>query len=485
MSTHPPGVSGAAASSGGLTTFLRSIVHNSPTLAQETSFLVFANDHNEEVELTAQLKFPPWFSRRLHFDNFQVTLGNASVIDVHKFPEKIRCLAPAPFSNINDIVRYSGIWRSLKRAYGAMVAISVLNARHVLVTDPDGFAWKDLSAADIIRHSRAGVWFSDHRGTGGQNPKLAVERPPKPDTTSRARQFCSLHPWAAAFHVPGWEEHGARMAIGRDWASWEQASELLLPAPDADVADDAMLVLDAKPFHEMVHTIETHWRAPLAEAVLLALTTPGTLYKHCVRGDVFFLELTYRSYLFHRRHRPSSHKDTNPITFLNATARIEAHLPVAALPVGYAYRSSTPLPEVTRNWYHASPSGYSRLWLHVKGGNEPRNGHDEETALRELYTRAPGPLVAFRHDFGAIGNLTHACAVMTAVLRLSAPAAALQLSSGPIPAELWRTCESLRAARVGGPFVVEESLHQAGGSAVSPANLPRYIAHRSEWVPSY
>ena len=70
---------------------------------------MFANDHNEEVELTAQLKFPPWFSRRLHFDNFQATLGNASVIDVHKFPEKIRCLAPAPFSNINDIVRYSGI----------------------------------------------------------------------------------------------------------------------------------------------------------------------------------------------------------------------------------------------------------------------------------------------------------------------------------------------------------------------------------------
>ncbi|MGA1619590.1 MAG: hypothetical protein ACO37F_13910, partial [Pirellulales bacterium] len=45
-------------------------------------------------------------------------------LDVHALPERIRCLAPSDFSHIKDLLRYSSIWRSLKRAYGARFAFA-------------------------------------------------------------------------------------------------------------------------------------------------------------------------------------------------------------------------------------------------------------------------------------------------------------------------------------------------------------------------
>jgi len=272
------------------------------------------------------------------------------------------------------------------------------------------------------------------------------------------------------------------MAVGRDWAAWEVASAELLPAPDADLADDPLVLLEAVAFRSLLSEIEAFWRAPLLEAVLLALTTPSSLYKHCVRGDVFYLELLYRAYL-HRHHRTR-------VRFHNATAAIEAVLPAAARPRGYHYRGSgsaaLPSGVNTDRWYHPGPSGLSRLWLHVGGDGD---GGD---ALRALYAPswgAPSPSsagrldspvgrghVAFRHDFSS-ANASHACAVVAALLRLPAAAAALQLSSG-VPAQLLTTqCSDVL------PRGHAQLLHAfAAGGAVPP---PSYWRHRSEWGPDF
>lgn len=231
--------------------------------------------------------------------DFQSTLhafatGRNASLDVHGFPERIRCLSPLDFGHVKDILRYSGIWRSLKRAYGARLAFAEFRAHHVMVTDPDGFAWKDVAPRDIVRHSHR-VYYSDHRGSVGKAEVAArFERPPRPDTNARARFFCSVHPWARTLRSTAYDEHAARWAIGRDWAAWEESvGDLrLMPSPDADLADDALLVLERASFDDLWSTIEAFHRAPFAEAVLLALTSPASLYKHCVRGDVLFLELT-------------------------------------------------------------------------------------------------------------------------------------------------------------------------------------------------
>ena len=125
---------------------------------------------------------------------------------------------------------------------GARLAFHELRPSHVLVTDADGFFWKRVRAADLLAASSAAVWFADHRGaaaggaSGGASASVATaaaERPPRPDTNMRARQFCSLHPWVASERSVVWGEHAARMAIGRDWAAWEAATAAFLPAPDA------------------------------------------------------------------------------------------------------------------------------------------------------------------------------------------------------------------------------------------------------------
>ena len=165
-------------------------------------------------------------------------------------------------------------------------------------------------------------------------------------------------------------------------------------------------------------------------------------------------------------------------------------LPAAARPRGYHYRGSgsaaLPSGVNTDRWFHPGPSGLSRLWLHVGGDGD---GGD---ALRALYAPsrgAPSPSgagwldspvgrghVAFRHDFSS-ANASHACAVVAALLRLPAAAAALQLSSG-VPAQLLTTqCSDVL------PRGHAQLLHAfAAGGAVPP---PSYWRHRSEWGPDF
>ena len=511
---------------------LQSFAANAPTLAGEAPLVLYATDDAEAAELTARLaQAPPWPARfpSPRVRSFQRSLGDVALLDVHGLPEKIKCLAPVDFRSVVDVLRFGSVFRSLKRAYGARQALAELGAAHVLVTDADGFAWKDVSAAAVVAHAQT-IWYSDHRGAaaagGGGAVAAAAERPPLPDTNARARQFCSLHPWAASLRSTAWDDHAARMAIGRDWVAWEEASRELLPAPDADVADDPLLVLEAESFGALWAEVETFWRAPLAEATLVALTTPSSLYKHCVRGDVFFLEVLYRSYLYrHRRHpHHPHHADAAEVAaaahtaaaaapastvgplgaaaagrryhFRNATALIEAALPAVARPRGYHYRhaADATLPSAvdTGRWYHPGPSGFSRLWLHATGAD----GGAFAAAAHALYAGGgvgkEEPRVAFRHDYGTLGggggenvpnapNASHACAVLAAVLRLPAPAAALQLS-GAVPAEaLWRECaDVLRAAgdtaRPHGPFV------EVSRGVVPP---PSYWKHRGEWAPDF
>lgn len=147
---------------------------------------------------------------------------------------------PRPFASVEDLLRYGAIWRTLKRAYGASIAVDEMRASHVLVTDADGFVWKDVSVSAIIQSSNT-LWYADHRG---RSPTLDIERSPHVDTHARARSYCSMHPWVSKLlKIGAWETHGPRMAIGRDWQAWEEliAKEELLPAPDSDIADDPLL----------------------------------------------------------------------------------------------------------------------------------------------------------------------------------------------------------------------------------------------------
>ena len=419
-------------------------------------------------------------------------MSTNGTLDVHQFPERIQCIAPFTMPNVRDIVRYSAVWRSIKRAYGARVAFDDLNAEHVMVTDPDGFAWRDLAAADIVRHSQE-IWYSDHRGGsshGPAGPMVNAERPPRPDTNARARAFCSLHPWAATRQSSEWADHAARMAIGRDWAAWEAAAADLMPAPDADLADEPLLVLDRGPFLRLWVRVEAHWHAGFADAILVALTTPSSLYKHCVRGDVFFLELSYRAWLFKHHRREGGEGSVGGggggsrlFSFRNSTQKlVESPLPRAAHPVGYAYRPSTLPLAVDRQWYHAGPSGLSRIWLHL-GAQEALDSR----AVAAVFEHPPAPRVAFRHDFSLLAdagaNATfaaeHACRVINTVLQLQAPAAALQLASGPVPPGLWSRCAALQANGSRSTPVGPES------GAAGPSGAEPYMRHRSEWMPGY
>lgn len=579
VATHPPLDDGGGRHAGADVAsagdqFLASLAHHAPTFAREVPTILFATDPDEAATLsrrTLGARGGRHFPMKLLVRDFQTTLHtfadagqtkNASTLDVHALPERIRCLAPSDFSHIKDLLRYSSIWRSLKRAYGVRLAFADLHASHVMVSDPDGFAWRDLSPREVIRSSYL-VPFSDHRGVVPPTQIAArFERPPRPDTNARARLFCSLQPWLSTLGSALHAEHAARFAIGRDWAAWEHlVLELsLLPAPDADLADDPLLVLERGAFDELWTAVEAHWRADFAEAVLLALTSPASLYKHCVRGDVLFLEILYKAYLHHRQHRSGRGSSdsgssgsgssgsgssgsgssrevsagaaapTSTLTsaasqreeqanredgsyrfrsyrFRNSTARIlespSAALAAAARPVGYRYQPSALPHHIDQKWYHASPSGLSRLWLYAQTEEAAR-------AAGELYEDSHQPLVAFRHDFRGVeaaiassgggggghpghvngSSSAHACLVAGAVMRMKGSAAALQLGSGGVPASLWRECALPHHVGHGsGGGASErgegEDVDNVAGNA-GPGDSPRpYARHRVEWVPDY
>ena len=287
---------------------VQSLASNSPTLAREAPLMLYATDATEAALLTAPT--PSWPTKIL-VRHFQAAVG--ADVDVHRLPEKIKCIAPVDFRGVGDIVRYSAVFRSLKRLYGGRAALDELPVRHVLVTDADGFAWKDVSASAIVAQAQT-IWYSDNRGAAGAGP---AERPPLVDTLARARLFCSLHPFAATLRSPAWDEHAPRMAVGRDWAAWEVASAELLPAPDADLADDPLVLLEAHrlsqaaarsrvagglpvarvppyesrlpsgsphcicmqavTFRSLLSELEAFWRAPLLEAVSLTRSVARTL----------------------------------------------------------------------------------------------------------------------------------------------------------------------------------------------------------------
>ena len=336
---------------------LTSLRINAPELYATARVLLLATDDAELAALKPQ-------AGEVLLRSFATALrersSNASFADVHRMPEAIGCLAPRPFASVEDLLRYGAIWRTLKRAYGASIAVDEMRASHMLVTDADGFVWKDVSVSAIIQSSNT-LWYADHRG---HSPTLDIERSPHVDTHARARSYCSMHSWVSKLlKIGAWETHGPRMAIGRDWQAWEEliAKEELLPAPDSDLADDPLLVLNASIFAELWNHLEATWRAPFADAVLLSLLTPADLYKHCVRGDVVFLELMYRSFVFKFHSRASARTEGSHVyQFHNSTAVLEMTYPVAASPVGSAYRSVLP-GAADHSWFHPAPSGFSRL----------------------------------------------------------------------------------------------------------------------------
>ena len=484
--------------------FLTSMRLNAPELYATAPRLVIATDEAE----AAALRTTPLGDGTLvrsFADAVRARAANTSVADVHRFPEVMSCLAPRTFASVTDIVRYSAVWRTLKRAYGAALAFEEARATHVMVADADGFVWKPLSANAIIAHSRT-VWYADHRG---RSPTLDIQRKPAVDTMARARSFCSVQPWAASLGSSTWRAHGPRMAIGRDWAAWEQvaAAEELLPAPDADLADDPLLVVEGHAFAAMWNRIENHWHAPFLDAVLLALLTPADLYKHCVRGDVLYLELLYRSYL-HKYRRAlgggnggggggggssggssgeqsaagesgAASEDGHLFHFRNVTAVLEATLPSAARPLGVAYKPPTLPSAADAHWFHAAPSGLSRLWMHLNGT------HSVREAVRALYSQPLGessshgaPLVAARLDMGAETR----CEAVELILRLPGAAVALTLSSH-VPASLWQECPGLAASKAAGrPGGLMGGLGPSVQGVVSP---PRYASHMGEWLPTY
>ena len=101
-----------------------------------------------------------------------------------------------------------------------------------------------------------------------------------------------------------WRSHASRFAVGRDWAAWENVTRWarLLPAPDADFAAEPLLVYEAHAFDGFWRTVERAWRGrPFVEALLDAMVSGGGLWKHCLRGDVYFLEVSFRAFLFHQQ----------------------------------------------------------------------------------------------------------------------------------------------------------------------------------------
>jgi hypothetical protein len=133
-------------------------------------------------------------------------------------------------------------------------------------------------------------------------------------------------------------------------------------------------------------------------------------------------------------------------------------------------------------WYHPGPSGLSRLWLYAAA--EGGTGADAANALVRMYQgtrderhrRGVAPLLAFRFDWGmAWANGTaRACRLIELVHRLHAPAAAMQLSSAPPDALLWRECAALR-----------DALPAGGGASWEALPRPKYWRHRGEWEPAF
>ena len=188
-----------------------------------------------------------------------------------------------------------------------------------------------------------------------------------------------------------------RFVIGRDWASWEQATreqEELLPAPDADLVASPLAIYDAEPFAAWWARIEQLWGGrPFPDAVLDALVNGGEFWKHCLRGDDFILEVAYRAYLY-RHHRLNATPPPNASAayrFRNATRLIERYAPLAAAPLGFRYPHHSRAAGFGLKWYAAAPSSLNRLWKHLTA----RNGTDE--ALLQIYQARQ--LVGFRLDF--------------------------------------------------------------------------------------
>ena len=456
---------------------LTSLITNAPELYATARVLLLATDDAELAALKPQVG---GVLLRSFATALRERSSNASFADVHRMPEAIGCLAPRPFASVEDLLRYGAIWRTLKRAYGASIAVDEMRASHVLVTDADGFVWKDVSVSAIIQSSNT-LWYADHRG---RSPTLDIERSPHVDTHARARSYCSMHPWVSKLlKIGAWEAHGPRMAIGRDWQAWEEliTKEELLPAPDSDIADDPLLVLNASIFAELWNHLEGTWRAPFADAVLLSLLMPADLYKHCVRGDVLFLELMYRSFVFKFHSRASARTVGGHVyryQFRNSTAVLETTYPVAASPVGSAYRSVLP-GAADHSWFHPAPSGFSRLWLHLNGSLQVRE------AIRAVYgggaRSSSTPLVAARLDLRGASR----CEAVDLILQMPGGAAALMLPSSPAPATLWAECEGLKATR----SKLGSTLSGLGGGAGpfidAAVDPPAYLRHRGEWVPEY
>ena len=249
--------------------FCASLTANAPDFYRSLAgTMLFAADSVEAEGLSSLVSSHSWpvlpGVSRPHVSSFEAALRmvspNSSLSDVHHFPEKIQCLSSVVLANVHDVARYGSIWRTIKRAYGASLALVDFRASHVMVADADGFVWKDLRADAVLAHSHT-VWYSDHRGRAHpSDAKSAIERAPRVDTNSRARLFCSLHPYAGTLRAAAWDDGAARFAIGRSWAEWEAvvAQLELMPAPDADFADDPMLVLEASAFGSLWSRVGSH-----------------------------------------------------------------------------------------------------------------------------------------------------------------------------------------------------------------------------------
>lgn len=308
-------------------------------------------------------------------------------------------------------------------------------------------------------------------------------------------------PWSGRGYDSEWRAHLGHFAVGRDWNSWENVTREaeLLPAPDADLLGEPLSIFDREAFEAFWQRVEANYAPlPFVEAVVHALVAGGELWKHCLRGDMMILKLSYSSFVWQQRRRGScarassrrlahqastrgrrlengSGRDLSEVEtcqpkwlsnfrFRNATRLILRHLPAAAEPIGFFYPgTASQVAPFARWWYHAAPQGLARLWsyLHLPGSH---------TAVNAIYNASQ--LVSFRHDFAA-PDATGACEALRLISALPSPLAALQLDSVS-PAHLFTSCKNA-LPHPGLPYV------DANVSA------PRYWSdmgrHRGEWFP--
>lgn len=194
------------------------------------------------------------------------TVSPSCAVDLEALPETFQRLLheakPDAWStrvNVKDIGRYTSLYRSIHAAVALRYATRELGAEAVLLLRPESYLWRPVSLPQLLS-TRNQVWYADHRGRWPATP----ESPPTPDTASRGRVFCSMHPWvgpggtesggAAEWGGAGWGAewgaHSPRFAVGRSWAAWDNLTRSagLLPAPDADFAAEPMQVFTAAPF---------------------------------------------------------------------------------------------------------------------------------------------------------------------------------------------------------------------------------------------